>query len=94
MNLEKDTQPFINKLPLIAADLPVFFVRKLTDSKNSNVYKDFKVSTQNMWKWLKFLIQHNKLCPDLIDDENNLNTLPENGSTCNDLQLFNIEDED
>ena len=49
MKLELDMQPLINKLPFIAADLPVLIVRKLADSNNSNVYKDFKVNKKNTW---------------------------------------------
>ena len=67
LNMEQDTQSVIDKLPLISQELPIFVARKNINSEDTN-HKDFKVSRNNILRWLIFLKQNNKNYKDITID--------------------------
>lgn len=84
LNVEKEIQPVINRLPLIPSEIPMVKYRKSNpNSPSGNKY--FNVSRDKILSWLAWLKNNNRYCKDINIDYHTLNILPRNGSMCRGL---------
>ena len=79
-NLEQDTLSFINQLPSLPSEVPVFIIRK-PNINSPTGYKDFKINRDHIMAWLMFLKEHSRYYHDvnLSSAANRAAQLPEDG---------------
>ena len=92
LNIEQNIEAMVESvtcIPHSLKDLPVYMcVRR--QQKVPGEYKDFQVRRQVVAMWVKFLIKNNPYYMDLQQNDNVLNSLPENGNVADQLNRFDL----
>ena len=76
VNMPQNVQSFIKRLPRDISEVPIILVRR---KGTENSYKDFKVRNSKVLQALTWLKNNNPFYRNIVIDEENLNTLPDNG---------------
>jgi hypothetical protein len=77
INFPQDIAAFARSLPRRVEDLPIIIVRRR--GQQPEEYDDFKVKVDNIRTWLQHLVGNGVLSGDYDIDQDELNSLPENG---------------